>query len=464
MGVNVGVRRRPDQMELQLVRPRCRSTARCVHRRRPAAAQAPGRIGGRQGWGETWAWSSRHIWRQNVRQRQQRFGKGSRIGADTGSAFEGDVSEIIICQNEVDLALKNLHAWMKDESVAKNLFTQLDSAFIRKEPFGLVLIVAPWNYPVNLTLVPLVGALAAGNCVVLKPSEISKGTEKVLAEVLPRYLDQSCFAVVLGGPEETGQLLKHKFDYILFTGSPRVGKIIMAAATKHLTPVTLELGGKNPCYVDDDCDPQTVANRVAWFRYFNTGQTCVAPDYVLCSPEMQARLLPALQSAITRFYGEDPQSSPDLGRIINHKHFQRLRDLLSCGRVAIGGQSDESECYIGSPHGAGGRAGDRAGDAGGDLWAHPAHHEREGPGRGHRLHQPSGEAPGPVRLLQQQPGNSGMGRYHGKFSFDTFSHHRACLLSCSGLEKLNAIRYPPYSEWKQQLISWALGKQSCTLL
>ncbi|XP_072826544.1 aldehyde dehydrogenase family 3 member B2 isoform X5 [Vicugna pacos] len=346
MGVNVGVRRRPDQMELQLVRPRCRSTARCVHRRRPAAAQAPGRIGGRQGWGETWAWSSRHIWRQNVRQRQQRFGKGSRIGADTGSAFEGDVSEIIICQNEVDLALKNLHAWMKDESVAKNLFTQLDSAFIRKEPFGLVLIVAPWNYPVNLTLVPLVGALAAGNCVVLKPSEISKGTEKVLAEVLPRYLDQSCFAVVLGGPEETGQLLKHKFDYILFTGSPRVGKIIMAAATKHLTPVTLELGGKNPCYVDDDCDPQTVANRVAWFRYFNTGQTCVAPDYVLCSPEMQARLLPALQSAITRFYGEDPQSSPDLGRIINHKHFQRLRDLLSCGRVAIGGQSDESECYI----------------------------------------------------------------------------------------------------------------------
>lgn len=121
----------------------------------------------------------------------------------------------------------------------------------------------------------------------------------------------------------------------------------MAAAAKHLTPVTLELGGKNPCYVDDDCDPQTVANRVAFFRYFNSGQTCVAPDYVLCSPDTQERLLPALQSAITRFYGDDPQSCPSLGRIISDKHFQRLRGLLGCGRVAIGGQSDESERYIG---------------------------------------------------------------------------------------------------------------------
>ncbi|XP_008072136.1 aldehyde dehydrogenase family 3 member B1-like [Carlito syrichta] len=129
-------------------------------------------------------------------------------------------------------------------------------------------------------------------------------------------------------------------------GSPRVGKIVMTAATKHLTPVTLELGGKNPCYVDDDCDPQTVANRVAWFRYFNAGQTCVAPDYVLCSPETRERLLPALRDAIARFYGDDPRGSPDLGRIVSQKHFQRLRALLGCGRVAIGGQSDESQRYI----------------------------------------------------------------------------------------------------------------------
>nr|XP_058925357.1 aldehyde dehydrogenase family 3 member B1 isoform X2 [Kogia breviceps] len=368
------------------------------------------------------------------------------------SVFESEVSEISISQNEVNLALRNLRAWMKDEKVPRNLATQLDSAFIRKEPFGLVLIIAPWNYPLNLSLEPLVGALAAGNCVVLKPSEISKSTEKVLAEVLPRYLDQSCFAVVLGGPQETGQLLEHKFDYIFFTGNPRVGKIVMAAAAKHLTPVTLELGGKNPCYVDDNCDPQTVANRVAFFRYFNSGQTCVAPDYILCSPEMQARLLPALQSAITRFYGEDPQSSPDLGRIISERNFQRLRGLLSCGRVAIGGQSDESDRYIG----------DGAGDAGGDLRAHPAHPEREEPGRGHRLHQPSGEAPGPVHLLQQQPGASGMGSYHGKFSFDTFSHHRACLLRRPGLEKVYALRYPPHTPRNLRVLLTAMETRSCS--
>ncbi|XP_062053707.1 aldehyde dehydrogenase family 3 member B2 isoform X2 [Lepus europaeus] len=374
--------------------------------------------------------------------------------------------------------------------------TKLGSAFIRKEPYGLVLIIAPWNYPVNLTLIPLVGAIAAGNCVVLKPSEVSSSTEKVLAEVLPRYLDQSCFAVVLGGPEETGQLLEHRFDYILFTGSPHVGKIVMAAAAKHLTPVTLELGGKNPCYVDDNCDPQTVANRVAWFRYFNAGQTCMAPDYVLCSPETRERLLPALQSTITRFYGDDPQSSPNLGRIINQKHFRRLQALLGCGRVAIGGQSDESQRYI-------------APTVLVDVQeAEPVMQEEifgpilpivtvsgldEAIAFINRREKPLalyafsnnrqvvsqvldrtssgsfGGNEGFIYLtLPALPlggvGHSGMGSYHGKFSFDTFSHHRACLLSPSGMEKLNEIRYPPYSDFAQQLISWAMGSQSCTLL
>lgn len=412
------------------------------------------------------------------------------------SAFESDISELIVCQKEVDLALSSLHAWMKDKPAATNLLTKLGSAFIRKEPYGLVLIIAPWNYPVNLTLMPLVGAIAAGNCVVLKPSEISKGTEKVLAEVLPRYLDQSCFAVVLGGPEETGQLLEHRFDYILFTGSPRVGKIVMAAAAKHLTPVTLELGGKNPCYVDDNCDPQTVANRVAWFRYFNAGQTCVAPDYVLCSPETRERLLPALQQAITRFYGDDPQRSPNLGRIINQKQFRRLQALLGCGRVAIGGQSDESQRYI-------------APTVLVDVQeAEPVMQEeifgpilpiltvsgldeavafinrREKPLALYAFSNSSqvvsqvldrtssgsfGGNEGFIYLtLPTLPlggvGHSGMGSYHGKFSFDTFSHHRACLLRSPGLEKLNELRYPPYSNCAQRLISWAMGSQSCTLL
>uniref|UniRef100_A0A8D1GHD9 Aldehyde dehydrogenase n=1 Tax=Sus scrofa TaxID=9823 RepID=A0A8D1GHD9_PIG len=241
---------------------------------------------------------------------------------------------------------RNTFACRQPSTLSANRASSLDNIQVVRQPLALVGLGVPLQHPATLTELPLPLPRPPGNCVVLKPSEISKSTEKVLAEVLPRYLDQSCFAVVLGGPEETGQLLEHKFDHIFFTGSPRVGKIVMTAAAKHLTPVTLELGGKNPCYVDDNCDPQTVANRVAWFRYFNTGQTCVAPDYILCSPETQARLLPALQSAITRFYGDDPRASPDLGRIINHKHFQRLRGLLSCGRVAIGGQSDDSDRYI----------------------------------------------------------------------------------------------------------------------
>uniref|UniRef100_A0A452SGQ0 Aldehyde dehydrogenase n=1 Tax=Ursus americanus TaxID=9643 RepID=A0A452SGQ0_URSAM len=377
--------------------------------------------------------------------------------------FEADLSELILCQNEVDLALRNLPTWMKDEPVTKNLFMQLDSAFIRKEPFGLVLIIAPWNYPVNLTLVPLVGALAAGNCVVLKPSELSKGTEKVLAEVLPQYLDQSCFAVVLGGPQETRQLLEHKFDYIFFTGNPRVGRIVMAAAAKHLTPVTLELGGKNPCYVDDDCDPQSGC----------------------CPP---------CQSPSPRFYGEDPQSSPEPGAvIIQRKHFQRTAGLLGCGRVAIRAPSpvpaaptvlvDVRETELVMQEEIFGpilpivnvRSLDEAIEF---------INRREKPLALYAFSNSNqvvtqmldrtssgifGGNQGFLHLiLPSLPlggvGNSGMGRYHGKFSFDTFSHHRAVLLAPLGLEKLNELHYPPYTDLKQQMIGWALGSHGCTLL
>ncbi|KAM9147346.1 aldehyde dehydrogenase family 3 member B1-like isoform 2-T2 [Pangshura tecta] len=260
--------------------------------------------------------------------------------------FEVELSEIIIVKNEVNYALNNLSSWMKDEGVDKNLVTQLDTAFIRKEPYGVVLIIGPWNYPLNLILVPLVGAIAAGNCVIIKPSEISSSTEKLVAETLPSYLEKDCFAVVTGGPAEMTQLLENKFDYIFFTGIPQVGKIVMAAAAKHLTPLTLELGGKNPCYVADQSDLQNVANRLVWGRCFNAGQTCVAPDYVLCSAETQEKLLPALRRAITQFFGPEPRESPDFARIISDRQFQRVRALLGSGRVAIGGQTDERQRYI----------------------------------------------------------------------------------------------------------------------
>ncbi|XP_069713355.1 aldehyde dehydrogenase family 3 member B1-like isoform X1 [Phaenicophaeus curvirostris] len=260
--------------------------------------------------------------------------------------FEVELSEISICRSELNHALNNLGTWMKDEHVEKNWATQLDSAFIRKDPYGVVLIIGPWNYPINLLLVPLIGAIAAGNCVVIKPSEISRNVERLVAETLPRYLDKDCFAVVTAGVEETTRLLENKFDYIFFTGAPSVGRMVMGAAAKHLTPVTLELGGKNPCYVSDTCDVRNAARRVAWGRFFNAGQTCVAPDYVLCSLEMQEKLMPALREAITEFYGSNPKESPDFGRMVGDKQFQRVQALLSSGTVAIGGQTDAETRYI----------------------------------------------------------------------------------------------------------------------
>ncbi|XP_051687054.2 aldehyde dehydrogenase family 3 member B1 isoform X3 [Oryctolagus cuniculus] len=267
----------------------------------------------------------------------------------------------------------------------------------------------------------------------------------------------------------------------------------MAAAAKHLTPVTLELGGKNPCYVDDNCDPQTVANRVAWFRYFNAGQTCVAPDYVLCSPETRERLLPALQQAITRFYGDDPQRSPNLGRIINQKQFRRLQALLGCGRVAIGGQSDESQRYI-------------APTVLVDVQeAEPVMQEEifgpilpiltvsgldEAVAFINRREKPlalyafSNSSQVVRQVLERTSsggfcgndgfmhmtlaslpfggvGHSGMGSYHGRFSFDTFSHRRACLLRSPGMEKLNELRYPPYSPGRLRALLRAMDERSC---
>uniref|UniRef100_A0A8B9YVP6 Aldehyde dehydrogenase domain-containing protein n=1 Tax=Buteo japonicus TaxID=224669 RepID=A0A8B9YVP6_9AVES len=236
--------------------------------------------------------------------------------------------------------LNNLGAWMKDKHVEKNWATQLDSAFIRKDPYGVVLIIGPWNYPINLLLVPLIGAIAAGNCVVMKPSEITRNVERLVAETLPRYLDEPGMDL-LGGLDHAGLTLLP-----LPTGSPSVGRIVMTAAAKHLTPVTLELGGKNPCYVSDSCNVQNVARRVAWGRFFNAGQTCVAPDYVLCSVEMQEKLLPALREAITEFYGPNPRESPDFGRIVGDRQFQRVQALLHSGHTAIGGQTDAGERYI----------------------------------------------------------------------------------------------------------------------
>uniref|UniRef100_A0A8C5IUA4 Aldehyde dehydrogenase n=1 Tax=Junco hyemalis TaxID=40217 RepID=A0A8C5IUA4_JUNHY len=419
--------------------------------------------------------------------------------SDLGKApFETELSEILMCKNELHETLSNLSRWMKDEKVDRILAVQLDSAFIpfiRKDPYGVVLIIAPWNYPIHLFLVPLIGAIAAGNCAIIKPSEVSKKTETLVAEALPSYLDKDCFAVVTGGVQETTRLLENKFDYIFFTGSPPVGRIVMTAAAKHLTPVTLELGGKNPCYVSDTCDVTNVARRVAWGRFFNAGQTCIAPDYLLCTLEMQEKLLPALQKAINDFYGPNPRESPDFGRIVSDKQFQ----LLCSGRVAIGGQTDEAERYI-------------APTVLVDVQPSDAVMQEEifGPilpiiiitnmdeaidfinsrERPLAIYAFSSDDKVVNRVLERTSsggfcgndtmmhvtlpslpfggiGNSGLGTHHGKFSFDTFSHARGCLKRGMGQEPLNAPRYPPYSQRKFGIIQAALKTarvSDCTLL
>ncbi|KAM8807387.1 aldehyde dehydrogenase family 3 member B1-like [Eudromia elegans] len=399
-------------------------------------------------------------------------------------SFEAEISEISTCRSELNHTLNNLGSWMKDEHVERNWVTRLDSAFVRKEPYGVVLIIAPWNYPINLLLVPLIGAIAAGNCVILKPSEISKNVERLVLETLPGYLDKDCYAVVTAGVEETTKLLENKFDYIFFTGSPSVGRIVMTAAAKHLTPVTLELGGKNPCYVSDTCDVRNVARRVAWGRFFNAGQTCVAPDYVLCSAETREKLLPALREAIAEFYGPEPKESPDFARIVGDKQFRRIQALLGSGRVAIGGQTDEHERYI-------------APTVLVDVAPEDAVMQEEtfGPvlpivtvagvdeavafiaarARPLALYVFSSSTRELRRLLECTSsggfcgndtimhvllpslpfggiGPSGLGHYHGRFSFETFSHTRAVLLRGAGREALNAPRYPPYAARRLPLL------------
>ncbi|XP_062494224.1 aldehyde dehydrogenase family 3 member B1-like [Pezoporus occidentalis] len=413
--------------------------------------------------------------------------------------FEAELAEILLCKNELHATLNNLSQWMKDEPVERNLATRLDSAFIRKEPYGVVLILGPWCCPVSFLLGPLIGAVAAGNCAVLKPSEMTKNVEKLMAEVLPRYLDRDCFAVVTAGAQETSRLLENKFDYIFFTGSPSVGRVVMAAAAQHLTPVTLELGGKNPCYVSEPCDVRSVARRVAWGRFFNAGQTCVAPDYVLCTLELQEKLLPALREAITEFYGSNPRESPDFGRIVDQKEFQRLRALLRSGRVAIGGQAEEEERYIAPTVLADVQPSDPIMQeiilgpilpivvvAGVDE-AVEFINSREQP---LAVYVFSSDDKVVAQVLERTSsggfcsndtlmhmiltslpfggiGCSGLGKYHGKFTFDTFSHQRGCLHRNMGLEALNALRYPPYSQHRLGIVCAASGvkhKGSCTLL
>ena len=235
---------------------------------------------------------------------------------------EAQILEIEFLKNDLRNTLMHLDEWAKPEEPAKDLVNIMDKVRIFKDPYGVVLVMGAWNYPLQLTLLPMAGAIAAGNCVVVKPSDVSTACEKFIAEQLPKYLDNECFPVIMGGVKETTELLKQKFDYIFYTGSGRVGKIVYAAATENLTPVTLELGGKSPCYIDSTVDMAITAKRVLWGKLINCGQTCVAPDYVLCTKEVEKKFIEEAKKVLDEWYGSDRQASPDLCRIVNKNHFQ----------------------------------------------------------------------------------------------------------------------------------------------
>lgn len=265
------------------------------------------------------------------------------LGKCTTEALE---TEIGFVRREVDHTLRQLEHWLEPRHVTVPALLHPGKAWIQREPLGVVLIISPWNYPVQLTLGPLAGALAAGNCAVVKPSEISARTSETLARLLRRYLDPEAVAVVAGAVPETTALLEQRFDHILYTGNGAVGRIVMAAAAKHLTPVTLELGGKSPVLVESGVNLAVAARRIVWGKFLNAGQTCVAPDYVLAIGDAAAALEPHLARAVTEMYGADPSASPDYGRIISTRHFDRLVAMLGDARIVTGGGHDRDTRYL----------------------------------------------------------------------------------------------------------------------
>ncbi len=255
-------------------------------------------------------------------------------------ACEAFVSEIDFVVSEARHALQELAVWLTPQTVPTNLVNQIGNSSIRREPLGVALIMAPWNFPVQLALAPLVAAIAAGNCAMIKPSELAPACSALLVKLLPEHLDTDCYAVAPGGIEVAQELLAQQFDKIFFTGGAQVARIVMRAAAEHLTPVTLELGGKNACIVDEKVNLKVASKRIAWAKTFNAGQACVAVDYVLVHKKRYQELLERIHQHWLTFYGAQPELSPDLCHIINKAHFERLQALLkNNGTIFSGGKT-----------------------------------------------------------------------------------------------------------------------------
>ncbi|KQL53954.1 aldehyde dehydrogenase [Heyndrickxia shackletonii] len=256
------------------------------------------------------------------------------------SEFDSYSTEIGVVLEEIRFTLKHLKAWSKPKSVKTPLTHIGSKSFIYPEPYGVALIISPWNYPFQLAIAPLIGAIAAGNCAIIKPSELTPKTSEIIASIIQDIFPEEYISVVLGGVETSTALLQVKTDYIFFTGSVPVGKMIMEAAAKNLTPVTLELGGKSPCIVHKDAKVKLAAKRIAWGKFMNAGQTCIAPDYLYLHHQIKDEFLFHLREAIEDLYGEQPLQNQNFTHIVSEKHFNRLASFLKNGEIIIGGKTD----------------------------------------------------------------------------------------------------------------------------
>lgn len=404
------------------------------------------------------------------------------------SKQEAIVTELDFIKNDLRHILYNFEEWAQPEKIwNKGIANALDGAKIFKDPYGVVLVVGAWNYPIQLAFAPFAAAIAAGNCVILKPSEVAAASAKLIAELVPKYLEANCYQVYQGGVPETTELLKERFDYIFFTGSTSVGKIVYEAATKYLTPVTLELGGKSPVYLDETADIEISVRRIMWGKCLNVGQSCIAPDYLLCSKAVEKKFLATIEKVLKEWYGDKLKQSPDYGRIINDTHFKRIVKLLEGANIAFGGNSDATERYIEPTIVTEVKPTDPLAQEeifGPILPIINAESPEEAISFINSREKPlalyifsnnqettdlivNKTSSGGITIndtmmhfsLDALPfggvGLSGIGSYHGKRSFDTFVHHKGALIK--DLSKIGELatssRYPPFSDAKIQFIS-----------
>ena len=262
------------------------------------------------------------------------------------SEYEAIMTETSIVYSELKMAIKNIEKWNKPRKVLPSILNFPSSAKIYSEPYGTVLIIAPWNYPFQLAISPLIGAIASGNTIVLKPSELTPHTSTIVREIIEAVFDERHVAVIEGGVPVAQELLTLRWDYIFFTGSVNVGRIVAKAAAEFITPVTLELGGKSPCVVDDSASIKLAAKRIAWGKFINGGQTCIAPDYILIHKSQKDSFVEAIKEVITLAYGDDPEQSSDFPRIVNTRNFERLAIMLENEKILIGGKTNKDDCYI----------------------------------------------------------------------------------------------------------------------